>query len=428
MRNRKLFSTVMATTLAVTTMAMPVMAADGEVDVNLTTKKAVMRVQVPTSMAVEIDQYAIDEAGCQIACVDEFDMKNLSEMAVKVVVDSTVTLKSGVTLASGKEAASGSASGDVAWLAVAAQTSGDVYDDKNTTDVETCGTLSELNANVTTFSQSSATEGKAEQTFYLAKGNGTPSYKMVTSGDAAKVKFARFYELTGEMASGDAVREKVKESDVYVASGDVITKYEKGATITTFADGTHKGYVISGDATDATGNGKYMYGEMANADGKGEAAFRYVGNLSEVNGEQWSKEKIQGIHIAYDITGVTADTYTEAEKQCTYGLYKEKPADIAPSLASAASVQVASGTPVTIKLDLGAGSKKANQAISMIWKETNINIGTDPNVSYDVENAVITINDTAINNLLADESNFPVTLEITFDDSENTKVEVTLTK
>lgn len=321
MRNRKLFSTVMATTLAVTTMAMPVMAADGEVDVNLTTKKAVMRVQVPTSMAVEIDQYAIDEAGCQIACVDEFDMKNLSEMAVKVVVDSTVTLKSGVTLASGKEAASGSASGDVAWLAVAAQTSGDVYDDKNTTDVETCGTLSELNANVTTFSQSSATEGKAEQTFYLAKGNGTPSYKMVTSGDAAKVKFARFYELTGEMPSGDAVREKVKESDVYVASGDVITKYEKGETITTFADGTHKGYVISGDATDATGNGKYMYGEMANADGKGEAAFRYVGNLSEVNGEQWSKEKIQGIHIAYDITGVTADTYTEAEERCTYGLY-----------------------------------------------------------------------------------------------------------
>ncbi len=324
MRNRKLFSTVMATTLAVTTMAMPVMAADGEVDVNLTTKKAVMRVQVPTSMAVEIDQYAIDEAGCQIACVDEFDMKNLSEMAVKVVVDSTVTLKSGVTLASGKEAASGSASGDVAWLAVAAQTSGDVYDDKNTTDVETCGTLSELNANVTTFSQSSATEGKAEQTFYLAKGNGTPSYKMVTSGDAAKVKFARFYELTGEMASGDAVKEKLKESDVYVASGDAITKYEKGTedTSVTFTDGTHKGYVISGDAVDATGNGKYMYGEMANADGKGEAAFRYVGNLSEVNGEQWSKEKIQGIHIAYDISGVTADTYTEAEESCTYGLYQ----------------------------------------------------------------------------------------------------------
>lgn len=324
MRNRKLFSTVMATTLAVTTMAMPVMAADGEVDVNLTTKKAVMRVQVPTSMAVEIDQYAIDEAGCQIACVDEFDMKNLSEMAVKVVVDSTVTLKSGVTLASGKEAASGSASGDVAWLAIAAQTSGDVYDDKSTTDVETCGTLSELNANVTTFSQTSATEGKAEQTFYLAKGSGAASYKMVTSGDAAKVKFARFYELGGEMNTEADVKEKLKESDVYVASGDAITKYEKGTETITFA-ATDKGYVISGDATDATGNGKYMYGEMANADGKGEAAFRYVGNLSEVNGEQWSKEKIQGIHIAYDITGVTADTYAEAEKQCTYGLYAAGP-------------------------------------------------------------------------------------------------------
>lgn len=231
-----------------------------------------------------------------------------------------------VTLASGKESAIGSASGDVAWLAVAAKTaSGDVYDDKNTTDVETCGTLSELNANITTFSQSSATEGKAEQTFYLAKGSGAPSYKMVTSGDAAKVKFARFYELTGEMASGDAVRAKLEESDVYVASGDAITKYDKGETTITFTDGTHKGYVISGDAVDAEGNGKYMYGEMASVDGKGEAAFRYVGNLSEVNGEQWSKDKIQAIHIAYDITGVTADTYTTAEKSCTYGLYAAGP-------------------------------------------------------------------------------------------------------
>lgn len=51
----------------------------------------------------------------------------------------------------------------------------------------------------------------------------------------------------------------------------------------------------------------------------------------------------------------------------------------------------------------------------MIWKEKDVNIGTDPNVTY--EDGVITLGAESINGLLDDASNFPVTLVITFDDT-----------
>lgn len=58
MRNKKLVSTVVASALVATTMAMPVMAADGgKVEVDVTTKDAIIRVAVPTALAVAVDQF-----------------------------------------------------------------------------------------------------------------------------------------------------------------------------------------------------------------------------------------------------------------------------------------------------------------------------------------------------------------------------------
>lgn len=57
MRNKKLLSTVVASALVATIMAVPVMADDGgSVDVDVTTKNAVIRVEVPTTLAVAINQ------------------------------------------------------------------------------------------------------------------------------------------------------------------------------------------------------------------------------------------------------------------------------------------------------------------------------------------------------------------------------------
>ena len=57
MRNKKILSTVVASALAATTMAVPVMAADGgNIDVPVTTKTAVIRVQVPTKMDISVNQ------------------------------------------------------------------------------------------------------------------------------------------------------------------------------------------------------------------------------------------------------------------------------------------------------------------------------------------------------------------------------------
>ena len=67
MRNKKLLSTIVATALVTTTMALPVVAADGgEVDVDVTTRTAVIRVQVPTSLEIAVNQFEKGDKGSQV--------------------------------------------------------------------------------------------------------------------------------------------------------------------------------------------------------------------------------------------------------------------------------------------------------------------------------------------------------------------------
>ena len=67
MRNKKLLSTVVASTLVATTMAMPVMAADqGSVNVEFTTKTPVIRVVAPTSILAAVDPLEMNTPGSQI--------------------------------------------------------------------------------------------------------------------------------------------------------------------------------------------------------------------------------------------------------------------------------------------------------------------------------------------------------------------------
>ena len=67
MRSKRLLSTVVASALVATTMAMPVMAADGgQVEVDVTTKTSVIRVAVPTSLEVAVNQFEKGDGGSQI--------------------------------------------------------------------------------------------------------------------------------------------------------------------------------------------------------------------------------------------------------------------------------------------------------------------------------------------------------------------------
>ncbi len=345
MRNKKLVSTVVASALVATTMAMPVMAAgeSGSVDVDVSTKTGVLRVQVPTKMAMQIDQFEIGQEGSQIACVDEFDMTNLSEMNVKVAVKSSVDIDTAIKLAPSVEAVEASEDAE-AWLAVAAKTndgstnSNKVYDDLETGDattpkVEEYWELTEANSNVTTF----ADDKTAEQTFYLEKATGNTTYKLAIPDTNGKVgeAYAQFYALTEVTGLSDdaSLQTAVDADDIYVVAdnpsgtpaapakdGDTMTKLNKGDTVTTGAYAATNKYYKAADTASTPADGtRYMYPALATAGGK--AGFRYVGKLSDANEKTWTETDIKGISIAYTITGITASNYTDVVDDCTYGLY-----------------------------------------------------------------------------------------------------------
>jgi len=372
MKNKKLLSTILAATLVATTMAVPVMANDGggsvEVDVGVAT--SVLRVEVPTTLAVQIDQYQLEQSGgvsgdCQIYS-EEFSILNKGNVNVKVDVTSSVSgdVKNG-RLATTKQAAKVSKSGD-AWLAAAAVTglsiSGDAaegyeYDDEVVTSevVETYATLKETNRNVATFDSS----GDAKQTFYLENASGDVVYKYAKSGDVV-APYAKFRELarSTSTASGDAaVTEAAKSQDVYVQfSGDAtMTRVRKGSEYTNASKTFNPAsgdviYTISGDVS-TLGAGDYMYGE-GNVRATGAAAFRYIGVLAK--GQTWNTSDIDKITITYSIDGIDPGTYAEANEKCVQGLYKETAT--APTPTTMASV-MSGGNDLFVRLVEGQNAE-----------------------------------------------------------------------
>lgn len=335
MRNKKLVSTVVASALVATTMAMPVMAAEGgELPVVVQTKTAVIRVKVPTSMEIAVNQFELADAGSQIYS-NAFTMENMSEIPVKVGVTSTVELKDTTKLLASKAAAGSSTKAGEAWLAVAAQTDDDDYTDGSTALAD----LAESNKNVKTFAQGTgadAVKGTAGQTFYL-KESGTMAYKLLnTTEDPATIEYAQYYKLTPitlTASKEDAeLTELIKSQDIYsatVGDGAVVTKTNKGTTAPTYATGTtYYTAAMSATAKDDIAAGRtdlYMYGDGTADAADGKAGFRYIGKLSGGQ-EDWSKEDITKVTIKYDIAGVEASKYSAIPAaDLTYGLYVPSP-------------------------------------------------------------------------------------------------------
>lgn len=355
MKRKKVLSTVVAGALVAAQMAMPVMAADGgEVEVDVTTKTAVIRVQVPTTLEVAVNQFEKGDTGSQIYS-GAFDITNKSEIPVKVSVTSTATLNAStpINLVSSKGAAeSSTAESGEAWVAVAAKTSATKYTEESGKDV---GDLTEANENVTTFVQGTEDATKstatAAQLFYLSA-NDTPTvtYTKVAPTDAdtlataKKISYAQIYELTEQTLTGGSeqgeVNALIAAGDVMLEKGGSLTLIKKGTTGITWTSGD-KYYTIAADPTlakDLAQNKVYMYGETGDG---GKAGFRYIGKLSEGK-ETWTKDDLSKIVIKYDITGITGSRYDEVKDDCAYGLYAEA------SKLSAKAVSVSAPT-LTVK-------------------------------------------------------------------------------
>lgn len=330
-RNKKLASMVVASALVATAMAMPVMAADeGEVNVTVTNRNAVIRVEVPTTLAVAVNQFEKGDSGSQIYSGD-FTIKNKSEIPVKMTVTSKATLASTdtINLLATKDAVEKSTEekGE-AWLAVAAKaTSTDYIEGAG----KTLKDLTEKDKNVTTFVQGTDTAkntATAEQTFCLgAVASPTVTYTKVDLTDAdkvaaaKKVSYAQYYKLT-ELATQPttdaAVQAAVDAADVYAIDGsDVVTFMEKGKTGVTFATGSKYYSATPVEPADFAQNDTVVYGEA----GAGEdTAFRYIGKLSEGK-DTWTDNDLSAIQIKYNIVGLTGTKFTEMKDDRINGLY-----------------------------------------------------------------------------------------------------------
>ena len=334
---KRLLSTIAASTLIAAQVVAPVMAADGTINVNVSDKEAVIRVVVPTALEIAVDQFETVDAGTQIYS-EPFAMENKSAVPVKVSVTSTATLGTGIDFVSKVSDANPetpSATGGKAWLAVAAQTSSGKYIEESGKGV---GDLTEASGNVTVFD---ATSKAASQDFYLAKGSGNAAYKLLdydTATAAGVPSYAKFYELTaaGTLANDAALQAKVDAGDVYYeattgagTNGNALTKIAKGtADVTLVANSTY--YTVGTTAATPAASKIYVYAEMGTAGAN--TAFRYIGKLEDAK-SSWSKDDIKTVKIEYDIDGVTASNYTEAAKNCTYGLYSAPGTDMSAGTA-----------------------------------------------------------------------------------------------
>ena len=427
MKRKKVLSMAVVSALIAAQMAMPVMAADGgSLDVEVTTQSGVLRVEVPTTMSIAVDQFEIGNEGAQIAVAAPFSMVNKSEMNVRVDVTSTADLGTGISLVSSK-AAAGSSTKNEAWLAVAAQVAANKYDSA-TTDPKDAWDLADTDANVATF----GSDKKAKQTFYLEKATGTVSYKLAVPDANGKVgeSFAKFYELeeidTSTGTPADILTAAAATADLYtVATGaadkTALTVIPQGTTIkASGATGTNEVDIVSGNtyykaattaSTPVTGK-VYAYASLTSAGTDGEAAFTYIGKLSNAK-ETWTADDIKKISIAYTITGVTETKYNEVKDDCTYGLY-EAPAPTVPTITETS----ASGTNNVIHYAVPTGV--AVDKVEVVKSTGTTTLTNATHYTIDTAAGTITMLEAVLNGNVGNK------LKITFNNNPATSIELSI--
>lgn len=353
-------SAVVASAVIATQAIMPVSAAGGSISADVTTKSPILRVQVPTKMAVAINEFEMGDEGSQITSA-AFEMKNLSEIPVNVKVESEATVGASVALASTK-AALEDAETDTIWLAAVAAVKNNAgtleyADGADTTVAGLAGT----EGNITTFGEKDASDkSKAVQNFYLQAATNS-TYKGITDAEVTAEKTAAtatiggadFYEMTlltntSDDATGAAAL--AANQDIYIgpapAAGSpaTLTKVAKGtgSSSITWTSGTTKAYKLADTATkaaDMVATNFYLYIDGAATAAGDAAAFRYVGALSETK-SGWSTTDLSAVTIKYDIVGISTSAYADlaADDGLVYGYKAESAAAEEPGEESRISV------------------------------------------------------------------------------------------
>lgn len=451
MKRKRLLSTAVAGMLVAAQMVMPVTAAtyEGTVTATVTTRSAVVRVQVPTTLEVAVDEFQLAGDGSQINS-GEFFIKNYSTMAVKVTAKSIVTPGTNTSLVATKDAVvknTSTPANGTAWLAVIAKTAADSY------GMEAGKTAADVTGeedNVAVFPTAGAsTPAPITQEFYLAQGTGDVKYTGIKIPAATPApsafpvsSYAQVYKLTPETVNdNDALVNALKAKTLYAIKTADLSEATKASSleVTKIApDATQKDsaltyYTMNATPTSApAANEVYAYAEQATVGG--EAGFRYIGKLSEGKTNGWTKNDFTTIKIDYTITGVPADDFAEADKDCKYGLYT---APVAPAVTGYSSAPlektVAKDTAISIPVSLGKGSK-ALKSIKVALAD-GTDLVSNGTVVLDTENVAIAITKETINGLIDADNNapssaklLPMTLKVYFNGNTEPDAEIKLKK
>lgn len=420
---RKAFAALMAGALAMSAV-MPAAAAEGgSIDVTVGTKTGVIRVVVPTTMEVAVDQFEKGAAGTQIHS-DGFSIENKSDIAVKVSVTSEATLSDKVGVLSSRADVEDSASKDgELWLAAAALVADGKYE--NASGADDLSKLDETKDNVAVFAAGTSGKASASQVFYLDKGTGSVTYTLLKPAEAGKttITYAQFYKLTS-LTDEPAYDAAHAAGDVYYVAtasaddGAAVTKIEKGDTHT--YDGSTNTYYTAAttvtEVKDLVVTDSYVYASMATAGSS--AGFRYIGELSSVK-ETWSANDFSNVKITYTIDGVTQSRYTDVSGDLKNGLLPSK----APSIATM-EYTLTAGTAVDITVDLGKGDLVASGVAKVTADETaDYDYIEGGFVTYDADAKKLTLKADMVDACIsASISN----LNVIFDDDAETTVVVTL--
>lgn len=401
-KSKKAASAVALSVILAAQSLMSVSAAGGSITADMSTKSPVIRVEVPTKMAVSVNEFEMGDTGSQITS-GVFTMKNMSEIPVKVNVSSEATVGANTVLVATKKAAQDStdAAKPAMWLAAVAA----IKDNSGTLEYttatdKTVGGLAGTEDNSTAFGTKDASnKSKAVQNFYLQAATGA-TYEGIFGGEvaAAGIGGADFYELEEITTVNNAATAATAAAtqDIYIGTApaantpSTLTKVEKGTAESSITwSGSPKAYKLKDAPTkeaDLAASTPYLYIKNATAPASGgAAAFRYAGALSGAK-LGWSTTDLVSITITYDIVGISSTAYTDVAKADGSGLAYGFKADDTLTLA---------GSVLTAKIkvtDFQSGTLKLGDVVGALDETAGEWGGADDAVTF-------TLNDTWMNAL-----------------------------
>ena len=391
---KKMLASIMAGTMALTLMPMTALATENtaSLDVDIDVVDTVVRVQVPTYMAVSIDEFEQKDAGSQIYSTD-FEIKNLGSTAVKVNVDSTFATSADVNYVDTIDAISDDTD---AWIgAVAAVSNNGRYVYSTTTGG--IADLTDASDNVASV-VSDGGNYVAKQSFYLDAASGdTVSYTIVSGTDIdalaqRKLNYSQFYDIattdSADFVTGSAfiVAELLnivedQEKIIYVDDAGTITRIDKDYVYDAIKEGTldtlgalskttavwyttDETVVAKADIKD-DGSKTYIYAQMAGgASDKGVASFRYIGRLAKKDAANWDDTAISKVNITYTIKCLSKTDYDSVKEDLTLGYTASASGSVAKEVAPTFTCK----TGGIIEFTMGSGNTaiKTIDAVKMV--------------------------------------------------------------